>query len=153
MASAVFITAIQNIMKAYLVDGTADIRCRLCMSNTTCATAALTDSPNIDDITTVDESDATGYADVELTTEIVNLDDANDRAEFDDDGAVAAVFSGLSGDATRDYAGVLLYKYIDGTDANDIPVAWIEFGSPVVKESTSVTVTWNAEGIIQGRNA
>ena len=153
MASKVFITQIGQMMSSFLVAGTADIRCKLCMSNSTCATDALTDIDAVDEITTLDLSDATGYADVALTTPAVTVDDPNNRGEFADSGALNVAFAGLSGDATRDYIGVLLYKYIDGTDANDIPVAWIEFGSSVAKESTSVTVTWNAEGIMQGRNA
>ena len=151
MASKVFINAINEMMTAYLVT-TQDIRARLCMSNCNAATAALTAAGvHVNDVTS-DTSDATGYADVELTTEACTLDDANDRAEFDDSGAAAAVFTGLSGDATRDYTGVLLYKFVSD-DTDSICVAWIEFGTPVVKESTQVTVTWNAQGIIQGQNA
>jgi hypothetical protein len=122
-----------------------DIRVRLVMSNTTC------DSENdgvvsISDITTVDVADAGSYADVALSGEAVNKDDGNDRAEFD---ANDAVFSGLGGDATRNYVGVLVYKYVDGTDANDLVIAYIEFSSPLVKEATQVTVQWDAEGILQ----
>ena len=152
MASKVFINQINEMMKAYLVT-TQDIRARLCMSNCTAAVAALTAAAiHLNDLT-ADKSDASGYADVALTTEASTVDDPNDRAEFTDSGAASVVFSGLGGNATRNYTGVLLYKYIDGTDANDIAIAWIEFGSTVVKESTSVTVTWNAQGIIQGANA
>ncbi len=122
-----------------------DIRVRLLMSNTTC------DSENdgvvqIADFTTVDPADATGYADVALGGEAVNKDDGNDRAEFD---ANDAVFSGLSGDATRNYVGVLIYKYVDGSDANDLVIAYVEFSAPLVKEATQVTVQWDAEGILQ----
>ena len=151
MASKVFIAAINEMMTAYLVT-TQDIRAMLCMSNCDAATVALTAGDRLEDVAT-DVSDATSYADVALTTEACAVDDANDRAEFDDSGAASAVFSGLGGDATRDYTGVILYKYVDGTAANDIPVAWIEFTSPLPQESTEITVTWNDEGIIQGQNA
>ena len=102
---------------------------------------------NIDDFTTVDVSDATGYADVELTGEAVNKDDGNNRAEFD---ANNISFAGLSGDATRDYQGVLLYKYVDGTDANDLVIAFVEFDNqPLAKEATQLDVPWDTEGIMQ----
>jgi hypothetical protein len=152
MASKVFINQINEMMKAYLVSGAADIRARLCMSNCNAATIALTAADFLNDVT-VDKCDASGYADKALTTEASTVDDANDRAEFTDSGAASVVFSGLGGNATRDYTGIILFKYVTGADTGDIPIAWIEFGSSVVKESTSVTVTWNAEGIIQGANA
>ena len=87
------------------------------------------------------------------TTEAAVLDDPNNWSEFYDSGSATMAFSGLGGDATRDYIGVLLYKYVDGTDANDIPVMWHEFTAPIPKEATSVTVTWDTEGICQARNA
>jgi hypothetical protein len=123
-----------------------DIRCRLLMTNTTCDTE--NDAVvNIEDFTTVDPCDATDYADVALTSEAVNKDDANDRAEFDADDVS---FAGLGGDASRDYQGVLLYKYVDGTDANDLVIAFVEFSNqPLAKEATQVDVPWDAEGILQ----
>lgn len=123
-----------------------DIRARLVMTNTTVDTEidAITD---LADYTTIDPGDATGYADVALTSEAVNVDDANDRAELD---AADVSFAGLSGDATRDYQGVLLYDYVDGTNANDIPVAFIEpSNQPLAKEATQVDFPWDAEGILQ----
>ncbi len=123
-----------------------DIRARLLMTNTTCDTenAGIT---NIADFDTVDVSDATSYADVALANEAVNKDDGNNRAEFDADNIS---FTGLGGDATRDYQGVLLYKYVDGTDANDIPIAFVEFtNQPLAKEATQVDVPWDGEGILQ----
>lgn len=123
-----------------------DIRCRLVMTNTTCDTEN-DGIVNIADFSTVDVCDASSYADVALTSEAVNKDDANDRAEFDADDVS---FAGLGGDATRDYQGVLLYKYVDGTDANDLVIAFVEFSNqPLAKEATQVDVPWNAEGILQ----
>lgn len=119
-----------------------DIRAKLLMSNTTCDTEN-DGIVNVDDFTTQDKSDATGYADQALGSETVTKDDPNDRAEFSSGNVV---FSGLSGDATRDYVGILIYKYVDGTDANDIPIAYIEFSAPISSAATQVTVTCPAEG-------
>lgn len=145
MASKIY----NNVLK-WLMDGTVDldtddIRARLVMTNTTCDTEIDAIS-NIDDFTTVDKADATGYSDIDMSSLAVAADDANDRAEFDADDLS---FTGLSGDATRDYQGVLLYKYVDGTDANDVPIAFIDFSSDIPKESTQVDVPWDAEGILQ----
>lgn len=144
MASVVPNSAKVRLMNGGIDLDTDDIRARLCMTNTTCDTE--TDAINdLADYTTIDPADATGYADVQLT-ESVAVDEANDRAEFD---ATDISFSGLSGDATRDYQGVLLYKYVDGTNANDLPVAFIDFASDIPSTATQVNVPWNSEGIIQ----
>jgi len=122
-----------------------DIRAILVMTNTTA------DTENdakvyVGDLTTLDESDATGYARQALATEAVNKDDANDRAEFDADDVS---FSGMSGDATRDYQGVVLYKHVTN-DADSPLIAFIEFSNqPLSKSATTVSVPWNAEGILQ----
>lgn len=148
MASAVPNSTKALLMKAALDLDTAgdDIRARLVMTNTTCDTEI--DAINtLSNYTTIDPADATGYADIALTGEVVNTDDTNDRAEFDDTGNLS--FTGLGGDATRAYQGVLLYKYVDGTNANDIPVCYVDFTATIPATATQVDVTWNAEGILQ----
>ena len=145
MASVIYNEALRAIAAGEIDLNAADLRVKLIMTNTTCDTEN-DGIVNIDDFTTLDLCDATGYADVALGNEAVNKDDANDRAEFDADNAV---FSGLSGDGTRDYQGVLLYVYVDGTDANDKAVAFIDFTADITSAATQVTVPWDAEGIIQ----
>lgn len=146
MASVIYNAALAKIAagtKSWVTGD--DIRARLVMSNTTCDT----ENDGIDqlaDFTTIDICDATGYADVALAGEAVNTDDPNDRAEAD---ANDIVFSGLSGDATRDAAGVLLYWYVDGTNTNDLALAYIEFTAPIPAAATQVTVPWDAQGILQ----
>lgn len=145
MASRVYNKALQQIAAGeYDLNGD-DIRARLCMTNTTCDT----ENDGIEhlvDFTTIDIADATGYADIDMDGLAVNLDDPNDRAEFD---ANDLVFSGLSGDATRDYQGVLLYIYVDGTNTNDLAIAFIDFTADVPKAATQVTVPWDVQGILQ----
>lgn len=142
-------SAIPNSTKERLLNGgldlnTDDIRARLVMTNTTCDTEV--DAINfLSNYTTIDPADAAGYADVALT-ETVGVDDTNNRGEFD---ATDISFTSLGGDATRAYQGVLLYKRVDGTNANDIPVAYVDFPSTVPATATQVNVTWNAEGILQ----
>ena len=142
---------IPNSAKANLINGTidlntSDIRARLCMTNTTCDTEL--DAINtLSNYTTIDVSDATGYADVALDTETVTANDTDNRGDFDT--ATAIVFSGLSGDATRDYQGILLYKYVDGTDANDIPLGFVDFTADVPKEATQVTVPSSTTNLLQ----
>lgn len=100
---------------------------------------------NVANLIGLDRADASGYADVALTGEAVNKDDANDRAEFD---ANDVSFAGLGGNATRDYDGLLVYKFVTN-DADSIVIAYIEFAAPVSGTVTQLDVTFNAEGILQ----
>jgi enolase len=146
MASKIPNSAKANIINGTIDLNTSDIRARLVMTNTTCDTEV--DAINtLANYTTIDPADASGYADVALTTETVNADDANDRANFL--AAAAIVFSGLGGNATRNYQGILLYKYVDGTNANDIPLAFVEFTAAIAKEATQVTVPASTTNLIQ----
>lgn len=143
-------SAIPNSAKANLINGgidlnTDDIRVRLCMTNTTCDTEVDAIN-NLSDYTTIDPCDATGYADVALTSETVTADDTNDRAEFD---AADVSFTGLGGDATRDIQGALVYKYVDGTNANDIPIAFVDFATDIPSTATQIDIPWDAQGILQ----
>jgi hypothetical protein len=125
--------------------GGDDIRAILVMTNTTADTenSAMV---YVGDLTTLDECDATGYSRQALAGEVVNKDDPNSRAEFD---ANNISFSGLGGDATRGYQGVVLYKHVTN-DADSPLVAFIEFDNqPLSKEATQIDVPWNAEGILQ----
>ena len=139
---------VPNSAKTLLLNGgldldTDDIRARLVMTNTTCDTE-VDAIDNLSDYTTIDPADATSYADVALT-ESVAVVDASDLAKFD---ATDISFTGLGGDASRAYQGVLLYKYVDGTNANDIPVAYIDFSSTVPATATQVDVPWDSAGIL-----
>lgn len=145
MASNIYNAALASLVNGGIDLNSHDIRAKLLMTNTTADTEK--DSiATVSAITTLDVCDATGYADVALASEAVNTDNTNDRAEFD---ATDISFTGLSGDGTRDYQGVLIYKYVDGTDANDIPIAFIDFAADVPSSATQVDVPWNAEGILQ----
>lgn len=145
MASAIPNSALSRLLSGDIDLNGDDIRARLCMTNTTCDTEV--DAINdLADYTTIDTCDSTGYADVALASEAVAADDANDRAEFD---ATDLSFTGLGGDATRAIQGVLLYKYVDGTDANDLPLCFIDFTSDIPTTATQVDVPWDAQGILQ----
>lgn len=146
MASAIPNSALANLINGTIDLNSSDIRARLCMTNTTCDTEI--DAINtLSNYTTIDPADATGYADVALTTETVTANDTNNRGDFDT--ASDIVFSGLGGDATRDYQGILLYKYVDGTNANDIPLAFIDFTADIPKTATSVTVPSSTTNLLQ----
>ena len=146
-----------NKAKKLIAEGTLnlltadDIRGALLMTNTTADTendalaAFVNGTPGTDSFTTLDECNSTGYARLPLITEIVNQDDANDRAEFDADDLV---FSGLGGDAARDIQGILLYWHVTN-DADSVPICFIDFTADITLAATQITVPWNVEGILQ----
>jgi hypothetical protein len=124
--------------------GGDDIRAVLVMTNTTADTED--EETLMNGFTTLDESDATGYARQALANEVVNQDNPNNRAEFDADDVS---FAGLGGDATRDYQGCLIYKHVTN-DTDSIPLFFVEFSNqPLAKEATQVDVPWDAQGILQ----
>lgn len=136
------------MIAAWLVSG-ADVRVILCMTNTNADT--LQDGiNNLDDITTLDECDASGYARVALTGEAASEDTTDNEAVFD---ANDCSFTGLGGNATRAIQGALLYKHVDGTAANDIPVCFIDFTADIPATATQIDVPWPAEGIINAAQA
>jgi len=139
---------VNNYAKGKLWDGTIDlntndIRAVLCMTNTTCDTEA--NVQNTGAFTTLDRCDATGYADVALADEAVNIDEGNNRAEFD---ATDVSFTGLSGNATRAIQGVLLHKF-DTNDAGSLPIVFVDFASDIPTTATQIDIPWDAQGIMQ----
>ena len=146
MASVIGNAALKAIVDGTIDLNTSDIRAILVMTNTTADTEIdSTEFVYVGDLTTLDEADATGYARIDMAGLAVNIDDANNRAEFD---ATDLSFTGLSGNATRDYQGVVLYKHV--TNDTDSPVlCFIDFASDLAKEATQVDVVFDAEGVLQ----
>lgn len=142
-------SVVPNNAKKLFMDGAIDlvnddIRAILVMSDTTVDTE-IDAIAFIDDYTTLDEMDATGYAREVLAGNAVAADDANDRAEFD---ANNESFAGLSGDATRIIVGVLIYKHVvDDTDS--IPLFYSEFASALPVTATQIDIPWDAQGLLQ----
>lgn len=135
---------LRKLLLDYLVTG-ADIRVALLMTNTTADTDQ--DGINtISNIVTLDECNDTAYARVALTGEASSEDTVNNRAEFD---ANDASFTGLNGDGTRAVQGALIYKHVDGTNANDIPICFVDFTADIPSTATQIDIPWDAEGILQ----
>lgn len=141
MASVLYLRGINTLLAAF---SGLDVRAALLMTNTTADTEN-TGLTYVSDITTLDECDDTGYARIALTSEANNVDVGNVRVELD---AADLTFSGLSGNATRDAQGLLLYRHV--TNDTDSPViAFLDFVADIPSTATQITVPFNAEGIIQ----
>lgn len=147
MASLVYQNAIAKMMSGDLDLNAHDIRVALLMTNTTADTEADIDLMNA--FATLDECDAAGYARVALTGEAVNIDDTNDRAEFD---ANDASFTSLGGDATRAIQGALIFRHVTD-DTDSVPIAFIDFTADIPATATQIDIPWSVEGILQGASA
>lgn len=143
MASLVYNKAKGNLMSGDIDLNTHDIRVALLMTNTTADTEPDVDFMN--GFSTLDECNSTGYARVALTGEAVNIDDANDRAEFD---ANDASFTGLGGDASRAIQGAIVFRHVTN-DTDSIPICFVDFASDIPTTATQIDIPWNAEGILQ----
>lgn len=123
-----------------------DIRVMLCMTNTTADTDQ--DAGTIAAITTLDEYDGAGYARAALAAQSVVRDDPNNRAEIQATSPVS--FGATVAAGTRSAAGALVYRHVDGTAANDLPIAWIDSGGfPLNGGGGPFELAINAEGLLQ----
>jgi hypothetical protein len=150
--SHVFTPAKSKLLSADLDLNAHDIRLMLLKVAASTTADTDVDAATLSAITTLGEIVATSYARQALANEAVNTDTANDRGEFDSDD----VAFGALGGATNDTIGaLLLYRHVDGTAANDIPIAYIDGAifpggaSSMTTNGSTVSVTVNAEGWLQ----
>lgn len=123
---------------------TGDIRIWPLMTNTTLDTVR--DAVDTFGDVTADEFDGANYSPggLPLDNQAVNIDDANDRAEFDsDDEMVASLGAG-----TRSILGVASGLFNTNTAAS-MPIYWHEFATVKTPDGSNFTFTINAEGLLQ----
>jgi hypothetical protein len=121
-----------------------DIRICKLMTNTTADTERDA-KDHVNDITTPDEFDGSGYSSggQALDNQAVNIDDANDRAEFDADDEAATLGAG-----TRSIQGNLLTSFVVNFSGS-ILIHWIEYATNKTPDGSLFTDVFNAEGILQ----
>jgi hypothetical protein len=143
MASVIY-QAVKFLKGTGSLTWTSDtIRTALVMTNTTVDT----EDSGIDflaDFADLDEFDGAGYSRLDLGTKAFARDDPNSRTEFD---AADAAYGALAA-GSRDVQGVLIFKFVT-TDADSVPLAFVEFAAPVTADGTAFTIQWDAEGIVQ----
>ena len=143
MASLVYTKAKANLLSADIDLNADDIRVVLVMTDSTADTEE--DTTFMDQFSTLDEMDGAGYSRQAIANEAVNIDNANDRGEFDGDDIT---FSGVSA-GTRNVLGMIVYKHVTN-DADSIPIAYIDTGGfPITPNGGDITISWNVEGILQ----
>ena len=141
-----------NYAKEKIAEGDIDldadtIKIALLTTDTTADTEA--NAQTLSGFTTLGEfsTSGTNYARATLSSIDSRVDTGNNRYEFD---AGNVTFSSLSAsDPAKDIQGCRVLKHVDGTDANDIPIAFVDFASDLTPDGSNVTITWDDEGILQ----
>lgn len=145
MANFVYTPAKQKIAKGDADFDTLDIRALLVMTNTTADTEQ--DAATLAAFTTLDEYDGSGYSRPDLGASTITEDDPNNRSEID---YADFTFGATVAAGTRQAQGMIIYNRVDGTAANDWPVAWVDTGGfPFAGNGGAINVTVNAEGLLQ----
>lgn len=135
----------QKVAKGDADFDTLDVRALMVMSNTTADTEV--DAANLAAFTTLDEFDGSGYSRPDLGASTVTQDDPNNRSEID---YPDFTFGATVGVGTRQAVGHIIYVRVDGTAANDWPVAYVDTGGyPFDPSGAAVNVTNPAEGVLQ----
>lgn len=122
-----------------------DIRIVPLMTNTTVDTERDA-KDQVSDFTTLDEFDGANYSSGgnALGNQAVNIDDANDRAEFDADDVTRTAL----GAGTRAILGELIIKFVTNLNSS-VPLHWTEYASTKTPDGSNFVVQMNAEGILQ----
>ena len=145
MAQVMFRGFVDDVLAGTAVSG-ADLRVLLVMTNTTCDTEH--DAQTLSGFTTLDECDGTGYARLNLASVAGAWDATNNRYEWDaDDGDMDGGGGSITA-SSRAVQGYVIYRYVDGTAANDVPWGYRDIG-PYTLSGGSFDFTWNVEGIAQ----
>jgi hypothetical protein len=119
------------------------------VNSTSEALTAPTTNRDRDNMTgwTTGEISGTGYVagGKAIANRLTRVDDTNDRVELDssDD---TLVWTGLNAGT---FNGIIVYRS-NGGGANDTPLAFIDIGT-LASNGGDVTITWDAEGIVQAR--
>lgn len=138
---------VNNYFKERVAEGTIDLdtdtlKVLLLMNTTTADTEANVQA--LDGYTTLAEMNGANYEVKTLSVSSSAVDTGDNRYELD---AADLTYTAL-GAGDNDVQGALLYKHVDGTDANDQPIAFIDFDSDLAADGSTVTISWDSEGIL-----
>lgn len=144
MASRVFNEFKRRVVIAGISLTAGTFKAALLNTSTTVHTDAQSGITNVDDFGTLSEIAGTGYTRATLGTLAVTRDDANSRVLW----TCANIAYGALASNNGTVKGMLIIFNVDGTAANDVPVAWSEFSSNLVTDGSNVTIQINAAGLL-----
>lgn len=136
MASFLYERGSELIAKNDLDPESATIKAALVMGATTCDTER--DKLTLSGFTTIDTCDGAGYADQTIAG-IAITTGAGNRTIVDGDNITFAAL----GVGTTPSVGLLIYQDLTGPSL-DVPIAYIEFDTPLTHNGDDVPIGWNA---------
>ena len=151
MASFVYHKALTKVLNGGIDFDTDDLRVLLVKALATTTADTETDAEFLSSFSSLSELTDASYTGQKtsgrhtFTSEAVNEDLTNDRAEFD---AEDITWTALDNETI---GGAVIYEHI-GADTANVPIAFIDLGD-VVPAGADLTLQWDAEGIIQLANA
>ena len=146
MGDTIYQGGMQALLQG-LLNGTPNVRFKLVMSGFTGETQE--DAVNLDDITTIDEYDGVGYQELAPGDVAFAYDATDNELQMSTAGGQFNASGGTVGPSSDEAHGMLIYLYVDGTEANDIVIAFTTNGGfPWNGVNTAVTWTPDADGAI-----
>ncbi len=135
-----------------LLDPTPDLRLDLVMSNTTCDTEE--ETLTLAGFTDMDLFDGIGYVPIDGAGVIWTYDSATDEYRLDIDDDQWNIPPATVAPGTRDAVGILVKLFIDGTDANDIPIGFTTSGGfPTNANNGDILLSVHPDGLFFIRQA
>jgi hypothetical protein len=129
------------------VTSSADLRVMAVMSDTTIATAGQEDAQTLSDFTDMDECDGVGYAQHDIANVAVAYDSTDNHLVIDGDDGDLDGGTDIIQASSRNVTRYMVYRYVDGTDANDVP--WMsEAVGPFTLTGGPFDILWNSAGIL-----
>jgi hypothetical protein len=141
------VSLVNNYFKERVAEGTIDLdtdTLKILLVDTTTTADTEANIQTLSGYGTLGEFDGANYEVKTISVTSSAVDTGNDRYELD---GSDVTYTAL-GVGTNNVQGVLLYKHVDGTDANDQPIAFIEFSSNLTPDGSDVTIAWDSEGIL-----
>lgn len=137
----VYNEAKRQLMAGELALDTDDIRAILVMANSTCPNENA-GKTRLAHFSEIDEYDGSGYSRQALASKAVNVNSTQNRAQF----SSAQLEFGSAAAGSRSAIGVLIYKRVDGTAANDVPLVYVPLDAATPGSGSPFVVTCPAGG-------
>ena len=133
-----------------LLETTPDIRLMLVMSGFTgIFGGGEEDAVNLADFAVIDEFDGIGYVQIDCTTVVFAYDATSNEYRLTFDADEFNVPAGSVAPGSGDAIGILVYLYVDGTDANDIAIGFTDSGGfPANAANGAITYTPHVDGML-----
>ena len=145
MSAFVYTDISHKVATGSLDLSTVDVRVKALMSNTVAGFSE--EATNLDGIATLDEMDGAGYTALDLASLTATKQADDDRTEID---GANGTFGATVSAGTRNIIALLWYVRVDGTTANDYPLAYDDSPSefPLAADGGPLNISLDPTGFM-----